>query len=675
MSAMTSEVPSWTSATKRDSQGAWEESTVPLISIDDFLAGNIPDTSLDDDCEEAFTDVDSAGSSRLSLPELEPASAFGSVSAFGSRTNSKESAAEPASVISAEGGSWTSYASAAAWKDWRLARRRSSVAPKEATMPLVSVDDFLSGDAPIPPMDMERRKSDVNWGLLNRTTRLIRDAKLGMACLALDVKERYEKKTSDMVKNLVYKPEEDAGQISETSQVTNSVRSWVQICAAAHATHSKEEPEVPEDSCGCLEVKFLAFGSEPEVCLERSGYPASEPALQLVCERSITGAMHPADCLEDDQEKNPFARFHIQELAHCDLYVYVWDRNNSNFSLGFEDAAFCGGAFVPLLALVRNGKFFNDQFEARVKVQLLPLQVVRAQRKMQVTECAKPQHELGHLFLHIKLKLKQPSVKLLYLSPFTQPVRRANAHVSNPVAVIMSAAEALWRANIVSDYTVWLDAADSLRESPLCMIALQFWLAFTVIQAPLAMWPFLVVLLLPLLSWKLHCAWKENGKELQLYADETKKDNRSTMHAIADAQVAILGFTEWVVDLCTKVEKLKFVLSVVDKRTTLLFIPIILCSLIAGVALQLAILFGRFGLMRPSVWLIGAHTLLPRAGRQAIEEAWERFQARWMPASEGEETEQAAWGFLWRYLKRIPDMDEETHLQLCERFAIEVLED
>eukprot|EP00435_Cladocopium_sp_Y103_P047548 s224_g14.t1 len=146
------------------------------------------------------------------------------------------------------------------------------------------------------------------------------------------------------------------------------------------------------------------------------------------------------------------------------------------------------------LAQALYSSFSQERFEVQLQLQLLPLQLLRGRRKLQIGELSgikMPQEiplfcglleTFGHVVLKLKLTLKQSPAKL-FLSPLSVPreMVESKGHVSDPFSVIKACGLAVARLQTALKMEPLKAALHEMRENMLLMI----WWSTLMLLAPL----------------------------------------------------------------------------------------------------------------------------------------------------------------------------------------------
>merc|ERR1712107_859006 len=95
----------------------------------------------------------------------------------------------------------------------------------------------------------------------------------------------------------------------------------------------------------------------------------------------------------------------------------------------------------------------------------------------------------------------------LYVKPdvcsSTMPSAAFVGHVSDPLSVLKAFALSLSRLEQAIHLEHWAIAWNDLRRPMGISLGLAAWWTFLVLRAPLCVWPFLFVILMPPFAWKL----------------------------------------------------------------------------------------------------------------------------------------------------------------------------
>lgn len=540
-------------------------------------------------------------------------------------------------------------------------------------------------------------------GFFEGVLSLSRDLKHNISDRALDAKEFCEKEVSNHVQGLLTGQDMTAiGSDAAPSQQSAAERWWCQACHIVHKNHSVdlEATSRPPHARGSLEVKFLGFASSPPLRRETSTLAgalqqlsgeaptAVEPVCQLGFDGTLTGALHPANDLRQDGEhpETCDARFYFTELAGSDLSVNVFDRKARRFQLGFEDAGFCGGAFVPVGALLQRGDVMATSFEAVVRVKLLPLACVRSKCKLREAsegQVHKLKAECGHLFLSLKLTLDKPWPKLVADLPYCPSARAAVAphgHIADPMSILKSAGSAVGRLGkaLTLIPPKGKQSVLELREIALFTICSQAWWALWVLTAPVALWPFFFVATAVGVIFQIRRVEHAEAYDSVLYIEEIPVDpSTGDLNALdmvmesakgaAKVQVTIMNLTESVNGICEVVEKTKHALYFGSPYVcAAVCAGLLAVSVGLGAWLQLLIYLAGWGLLRPLIWFPGACGLMSGSTRLLLIGALEKGKVFIEQFLNPENPIKARAAF-----SRAPDALEGCHYRLCHKYAFE----
>jgi len=235
----------------------------------------------------------------------------------------------------------------------------------------------------------------------------------------IKVKERHYEVASDIVRGLI-DGEEASNPNAPHSGDVEARRWWAAACKAAHQGHRNEADAGGTWPAhrGWLEIELLAFSATPPV-MRPDGLEAAEPICQFSLGGCYTGALHPmGEEHEQEQGKVSVVRFPISETTGSDVRVHVFDRASSQFDMGLEENAFCGGALVPLALVMQHGissecgvreRWFCRTFTLEVTLRLLPLEVLWMRSKLESAELGSgipaPKLERGHVLLRFQMHL------------------------------------------------------------------------------------------------------------------------------------------------------------------------------------------------------------------------------------------------------------------------------
>mmetsp|Transcript_83696 Transcript_83696/g.270621 ORF Transcript_83696/g.270621 Transcript_83696/m.270621 type:complete len:601 (+) Transcript_83696:49-1851(+) len=525
---------------------------------------------------------------------------------------------------------------------------------------------------------------DFSRGFLTKATEAVRDTKHKASEAALSTKESIEQRVASRAEALL-----DAGEEPKSPddallipRITQGERWWCQVCQSAHKNHKRGDlsEERPPNARGSLEVQVLSVGGGPEDPIrDAGGKAASKPVCQLALGERLTGALQADD---GDLGCAAVATLFFEEIVVADLKVHVWDRGNAKFNLGFEDKAFCGGAFVPLALVLRHAgpptlaealadRLKREVYEVTLKVNLLPLPLIRAKRKLEAAETSGAK-ELptthGFVVLRLRLQLFQPLAELHIAEPVLLAPRPSTVG-ADPSSTLKAVATTRARTGRALNVSTVMEGLDQLREEPVSLMLLQLWWAFTSLKAPLWCWPSLFVLAL---SWALREVGGGPAEEV-LYVNDTKSPGhiekaKRAMKTAAKAQQSIGQLTDSMAGFAAQIEKVKFALSGEDPFVSAVFAAAVAAaSIAAGVGIQLATLLAAFGLLRPLIWVPGVCALLPRRLRKA-QTAAAQLAKELINEKLGDKARRRAKA-LWQ---RIPDGPETTHVALCGQYAVEL---
>ncbi|CAE7213586.1 unnamed protein product [Symbiodinium pilosum] len=512
----------------------------------------------------------------------------------------------------------------------------------------------------------------------------MRDLKHKVADKALSFKENHETLAVEYVRELAAADEEvkDIAQntLEETSKATTSAeRFWVGVCKDAHRDHAEasepsQKPEGP--GCGTLQVEVLNLGEETLV--RADGKPAAKPVLVMSLHGNRSGALRPGTCNA--------ASFQVMEVLGSDLGVYAFDRGSSKFAIGMEDQAFCGGCLVPLTTLtqrcmkkrfwdVLRSSFSQQVFQADVKLQLLPLHVVRGKWKLEpgeVTGASQPKVQLGSVVLRLTLSLDNTPALLCFRPSdgFQRPamVESHRGHVSDPFSVLKAAGLAVGRISFALKMDLWKATVDDMRDSLLFSPLLVAWWTLTVLVAPLWTWPFLVQLALSLFAWRLYSLSLQApvSERRRLYADEGGGVSKDLMKEAMKAQLHIMQLTDSVNAAASQIEKVKFIVAMEDRclSTICLAAALAISFMLCLPALMLHWIM-LSGFWRYLLWLPGSCAVLPKALRSPIFQFLSKLEQQRQELM-GNDLERILEGF-WQ---RMPNGTEASHLYLFKEYVL-----
>lgn len=554
--------------------------------------------------------------------------------------------------------------------------------------------------------DHDYKFGDISRGVMLMAAEAVRDVRHKGAEVGLNLQESLDKHISSRAVDLLKEHGAEGGEHQSpkvegsVSDATRAERWWCQVCRMAHefGQVSAEDLRIPPSNArGKVNIKVLAFGCEGSegTVLDGSGSAAEQPVCQLSVEEKLTGGFEVTKDTKsgaDPHEGTDVATFYFSELIGCDLRVHVWDQRNARFIMGFEDKGFCGGGFVPLSTIVQrcsrslkqsvNDQLHREVFEAKVKVTLLPLPLIRAKYKLEAAdtsgakELPKPH---GWVLLRVRLQLFEPPARLRVAEPVLVATNGLTGGViHDPANTLKSAGGAIGRTGKAANFVPLLSKGfDTLREEFLTLIALQLWWALTALKAPLCCWPALITLLLPAFSWACQKNCSVLGgtdAKFELYVDRESKSPGGmeqvhlALHGAAKVQQTILQLSDNLTSVAAEVERVRYALSGEDPFLSgVLAGGVFVGSIFAGIGVQMLLWLASWGLLRYIVWVVGTCALLPRSLRdlqlmgaiqlaKLINEAIDDKASRMAKA-------------LWQ---RIPDSVETTHVALCERHVLEV---
>lgn len=557
--------------------------------------------------------------------------------------------------------------------------------------------------------DKEIKIGDITRNMMSKAADFVRDIKHQAGDNALKLRENIEERVVANAAGLLDEEDQDrlAYQAGGTSQTSAAERWWCNACQHAHKRHvNKEEGTAKKHVVqrGYVDVRVLSMGEGEENPIRKAGgKPALEPVCQFALDGEVTGHLQltksncsppgPSEALNDDEASDAAAeaRLYFQEIVGSDLRIHVWDKQDPKFSLGFEDQCFCGGAFIPLALILQHGsKVWTDKyqflsFDAIFRVNLMCLRLVRTRNKLELAETSgvtKPKHDFGHVTIGIRLTLNQPLKNLAVSEPVLlepRPSAHKGGHISDPALTLKAAANTMGRVARVVNTAEWSQVADELREVPAYLCGVHLWWAYITLRSSPWQWPALLTLILPLFSW-CHASStsikKQCGRNLDsedcLYVEEQclgMERVQQAMKGVARIQVNILQLTDKITNIVVQAEKLRYVVLGTDVFTSAVFFGLLLvCSILAGLALETAIFISDCGLFRPFVWLCGCCFLVPLNLRTVLGRAFADV-LEWKRKHIGDRLSRMT-AAMWQ---RIPDVTETLHLDLCQRHVVQAV--
>lgn len=513
---------------------------------------------------------------------------------------------------------------------------------------------------------------DFSRGLLHQMKAGVRDLKHKAADAALTLKETHEQRAVDYVRELAAGDEDlqDVAQNAmEAKASTSAERLWTQICKDAHTDHEDHMDEIlSEEATGMLEVEVVKLGTYNFPLLRPDRKVAEKAVLLLSLMESRSKSL----------KEGTRAKFQVTELLGTDLVLYTFDRASPKFAMGMEDKACCGGSVLPLSAILQPDQqsfssalyssFSQERFEVQLQLQLLPLQLLRGRRKLQIGEVSginTPQETFGHIVLKLKLTLKQSPAKL-FLSPLSPGVPRetleSKGHVSDPFSVIKACGLSVARLTTALRMEALKAALHEMRENWLVMI----WWSTLMLMAPLWTWPFIFNIFLATFAWTLNRCQRRCCARL-LYADEgeEKKEEADVVKEAVKASLHIMQFTENLNKAAAQIEKLTFALGLEDRCLSSIFL--MFCFTCAVPMSLLTIILPWIfttGLWRYLLWFPGTFIALPEAVREVLHQGLQHLEEMAQEMC-GDDFERRLQGF-WQ---RVPDDTEASHLHLFKRYV------
>jgi len=540
-------------------------------------------------------------------------------------------------------------------------------------------------------------------GVASEAVPAVRDNLHRLRMGAVDVKERVMEGRHDMVIKAAQTLEVNHANIS--SKKDEDLRRWWNIaCAKMHSAHTADDnvPLLPEPirsdvgsederiSRGVLEAELLAFCNQ---MVRTDGKEAISPACQFALNGITTGAIRPSvgEAESPGDRGTHVARFAVDELAHSDLRIHVFDVDSTKFSMGFEQLAFCGGAFIPLTMLYRSrggahapllSGLFTRSLETELWVRLLPMEALWERSKLATLRELKQPQNLGQVRLRLKLVLhERVPVRMFTALPYhgePQENLVTVGRIDSPMSVLAAVSVALQRLRSVLDVAPCLEVLDQLRETKAtCAILYVTW-TYSLLFAPPWKLPGCLLVLLALVVWKFseqsHSARVSDPPQLYLEepADVTKmasfaERGKQGMKNALQMELQLMQFAKNVTLLSTRLERVRFLISLRDP-----YLSLVCCVILGAMAFSLTVflhivlfIFGRLGV--PILfWLVGCVVLLPqdkfvhvKHGVQWLIRQRERILG---PALMGK--------VLWSIWQRIPDDPESQHFDLFEHHVL-----
>jgi len=556
------------------------------------------------------------------------------------------------------------------------------------------------------------RFGDVSRGIMKEVVSeavpVVRDNLHRLRMGAVDVKERVLEGRHDMVMKAAKTLEVKHADIS--SKKDEELRRWWNIaCAKMHSAHTADDnvpllsqPDHSEDgrendghiARGVLEAELLAFSDEPSL-VRLDGKEAISPACQFALNGIYTGAIRPrvaGDVSQNSDRGTHVARFAIDEVAHSDLRIHVFDVDSTKFSMGFERQAFCGGAFVPLTMLYRSRQgaktplfsgLFTRSLQTELMVRLLPVDALWDRSKLATLKDLKqPQRELGRVTLRLTLVLHErvPVCMFTALPYYGEPQENlvTVGRIDSPMSVVTAVSVALQRLRNVLDIGPCLEVLDQLRETKVTSAILFVTWTYAALFAPPWKLPGCLLILLAMLVWKFseqsHSARVNDPPQLYLEesADTTKTASLSErgwkgMKNALQMELQLMQFAKNVTLLATRLERVRFLVSLRDP-----YLSLVCFAILGTIAFSLTvflhvvlIMLGHLG-MPILFWLVGCVVLLPRDKLVHVKR-W----AQWVKEQRERILGPALlWKLLWSIWQRIPDDPESQHFDLFERHVL-----
>jgi len=471
---------------------------------------------------------------------------------------------------------------------------------------------------------------------------------------------------------------------------------WSSTCKSVHHAHKPEQdtPELPHqahDCCGCLEVELLAIKDEPPLVRE-DGTRAIDPVCQMFLQGHHSGAIRTKGTCAAVH----MARLGLRELAGADLRVGLFDVGLAQFGPGMEHEAFCGGAFLPLAAIMKRGSprrnwmhgLWAKTFEDELALALLPLELLRGRSKLEpavVSGMRRPLRSHGHIMLRVSLHLYDTPLSLCLASPQHFCPSKAGTQIEvdttqrgDPIQAMQAAAATAARAKwALGSVMPWLAVLRAISSEPAPAATFHTWWAVTSLIAPIWTLPILLVIGILLVAWKAACIAQQRLREepLRLYVDEvqpigapspgaTEPATERVCKAVRNAAGSHLSVLEWA-NIANRalshLERVSYVLTFGDGHTALLCgLAALVLAFLASLALLLLPLLLWIWCLRFLIWLLGCYALLPSRHRRP----WVRRFHSYLDALE------RLLGVVAPYWLRLPDGVEHAHVALFERYAV-----
>uniref|UniRef100_A0A7S4USY4 Uncharacterized protein n=1 Tax=Alexandrium monilatum TaxID=311494 RepID=A0A7S4USY4_9DINO len=535
----------------------------------------------------------------------------------------------------------------------------------------------------------------------------VRGLRHRIANASLAFREGHEKRARDFVGGIAKEDEGLRGKAEEvaaSSPGDSCDRWWYRACQDAHQPHnSDEDPPAPPAKVsgfrGCLEAEILSIAPEPALVRE-DGTKAVDPFVQFSLEGRNSGALRAADRepgAEGKDVKQPSSvRFVLREVSGVDLRVNVFDHGSTSFKMGFEHQAFCGGLFVPLAMIIQRAReaglvssvgdrLFSKTFEVTLSMALLPLDLLRSRCKLEpasVTGALRPLRGHGNILLRARLTMYTAPLWTYFAEPVQMPPNLAQCpgKVGDPLSVLKAAAASATRAGNAVNLNHWLMAIGELRSENMPAVLLSVWWTYGTIWAPVHVWPLLLVLILPLFTWKVGAIASRASREepLRMYRDEVApeppkeapptKPPVTVQKAVKEAvnvQLTVMQLVDNASLAVGHVERLANVLSLSDRLTSAL------CGLVAlavacglSVVLRVLQLLVEAGFLRYAAWLGGCCLLLPDEWCEPL------VKVRAAALREGAKAARRLLSLLSPLWLRVPDGPEAAHLALFDRYVL-----
>lgn len=521
---------------------------------------------------------------------------------------------------------------------------------------------------------------DVSRGLLNQAIPAFRESVVATAKdTAISLQENREQIANRFVSTLMSHTQETEGAEGDarrgSTQVDSADRFWASAKKAVHTPHSAaddpQEGTVVPGCCGALEVEVQAF--QESVVLRSDGVEAANPICQLILDGRFSGALTPGS-------PSGRVRFVFREVFGTDLRLHVFDKGSTRFDLGFEEQSACGGAVIPLFAVIQEvplkERLQSSRFETTFCVKLLPFEVIRKgklERAEGTAGAVQPTVPLGHALVRLTVELYEPLWKTCIRDVPPAPPMETTAH--NVTTTLETTAAAVARTKLVLDPTVWVEAMTDIRDTWWSAAILLVWWTL-MLCSPLWLWP-LMLATVPtwLLARSLATRRLTAEASIFLYADEMANPDKDlrliergqkAVKEIVKVQQKFQQNAESMNKLSALLEKLMYAAAVND-TTFSMFFALVLIALAVGVTVQLLVLMLSIasGFWRHALWFGGVCLFLPEVPRSHVRHKIHHAIENRPPAVQ---QAQQAFKSIWH---RIPDAVEACHLELFRRYVLE----